>query len=375
MTTTDTKDVGWTDTEGLAIVKNAGSSHFSAVDLTQREVVADIGDGKYPHTVVFHPDGRHALLLYISSAHLEVVDLETMETVVREDDLGTASIGCALSDDGERLFVTTGATLPDADEPGVIAFSLAGDPPTPERLGTRVLSRCTGTTIGPNGRLYVGEKRRGQVAVLSADGNLELLDRIDVGDEPHDMYPVPDTEMLVVNNAGESFASFVDVEERTVTNAETGENPHGLAFAADPSGGRRVYFPAREDDRVAAVDLDTVVAGEPTTEFVDVGTSTGFVATTPDDRYALFDSYETEDVTIVDAETLSVQSRVRVGGEPLHLVVSPDGSECYVGNMDQEHRHLTVLDIEPLQDDRPEDVTVSGRIDGLGKLPSGIFTR
>lgn len=373
MTQTNTLDVSKTEQGGLAIVKNAGSSHFSAVDLGEREVLADVGDGKYPHTVVFHPDGRHALLLYISSAHLEVVDLERMETVAREDELGTASIGCTLSDDGERLFITTGATLPDADEPGVIALSLTGDPPTPNHLETRVLSRCTGTTIGPDGRLYVGEKQRGQVAVLSADADLELLDRIDVGAKPHDMYPVPGTDLLAVNNAGESYTSFIDVEDGTVTNATTGENPHGIAFS-DGDRGKRAFVPAREDDRVAIIDIDAVLAGESgddVSTLIDVGTTTGFAAMGPESRYLLVDSYDTPAVTILDTETEAVAARVEVGGEPLHIVTAPSGRECYVGNMDRSD--LAVLDLEPLLDERPEDVTVVDRIGPLGELPSGIF--
>lgn len=375
MTRTDTTTTARPDAEHLAIVKNAGSSHFSAVDLSNREVVADIGDGKYPHTVAFHPDGRHALLLYISSAHLEVVDLGTMETVAREEELGTASIGCTLTDDGQQMFVSTGASLPDADEPGIIALSMEGEPPTPRRIGTRVLSRCAGTVIGQDGRLYVGLKTAGQVAALSADSQLAVLDRIDVGDKPHDMYPVPGTDLLAVNNAGESFTSFIDLEDGTVTHAETGENPHGIAFANGPNG-RRAYIPAREDERVTAVDLEAVAAGERnTSSFVDVGTTTGFATTTPDSRYLLVDSYDESHVTIIDTTSLSVEARVTVGGEPLHLVVSPDGDECYVGNMDPEYRQITVLDIEPLRDARPEDVSVATRIEGLGKLPSGIFVR
>ncbi|WP_238593276.1 YncE family protein [Natronobacterium lacisalsi] len=76
-------------------------------------------------------------------------------------------------------------------------------------------------------------------------------------------------------------------------------------------------------------------------------------------------------MTIVDAETLSVAGRVEVGGEPLHVVVSPDDRECYVGNMDRSS--VAVLDLEPLRADRPADVTVVDRIDGLGEMPSGIF--
>ncbi|EMA32495.1 hypothetical protein C445_10277 [Halobiforma lacisalsi AJ5] len=372
---TETAD-GERGRDGLAIVKNAGSSHFSAVDLATREVIAQVGDGSYPHTAVFHPDGRHAILLYISSSHLEAVDLERMKTVQRIDDLGVATVGSALTDDGKRLFVGTAAELPDDVDPGVVAFRVHGadgdDALRLERIGTTTLGRCAGMCTGPNGLVYVAEKNAGELIALSPTAELSELERYQVGDDPHDIYPVPGTDLIAVNNAGESFATFVDAARGEVrTTAPTGENPHGIAFADGP-GGRRAYVPARDDDRLAAIDLEAVAAGddEPTA-FVDVGTATGFAATAADDRYVLVDSYDEAHVTIVDAETLSVAGRVEVGGEPLHVVVSPDDRECYVGNMDRSS--VAVLDLEPLRADRPADVTVVDRIDGLGEMPSGIF--
>ncbi|EMA27340.1 hypothetical protein [Halobiforma nitratireducens] len=371
-----------TDSDSFAIVKNAGSSYFSAVDPADREEIARLGDGSYPHTAVFHPDGRHAILLYISSSHLEVVDLERLETVQRIDDLGVATVGSALTRDGKRLFVGTAAELPDDPEPGVVALRVvgadgdegdAGDSSIRlERIGTQPIGRCAGMCIGPNGLVYVADKKAGELVALSPTAELSELERYHVGSEPHDIYPVPGTDLIAVNNAGESFTTFVDAAEGAVRGAApTGENPHGITFADGP-GGKRAYVPARDDERVAAIDIGAVTAGDddPTT-FVDVETTTGFAATAADDRYVLVDSYDEPRVTIVDAETLSVAGHVTVDGEPLHLVVGDDGSECYVGNMDRPS--VTVLDLEPLRADRPDEVTVVDRIDGLGEMPSGIF--
>ncbi|MFB6084028.1 MAG: hypothetical protein ABEJ94_07275 [Halorientalis sp.] len=354
-----------------AIVKNAASSHFSVVDLAAREVVGTIGEGRYPHTARFHPDGRLAYLLYVSSAHLEVVDLDGLETVARIEDLGTAPVGSAMTPDGDRLFVGTAAGLPDSGTPGLVAFDV-GDDGIPRRSGSLELGRCAGMTIGPDGRLYTGLKEDAAIAVLSPTGDLGIQEQHAVGEKPHDLYPVPGTDLLAINNAGESYASFVDVRTGTVTNVETGENPHGIAFADAPDY-RRVVFPAREDDRVAVADLDAVAAEneEATEALIDVGTTTGFAATTPDGRYAVVDSYDEEFVTILDVATLSVASRAHVGGEPLHVVFAPDGTECYVGNMARPS--ITVLDTEPLLAGRPDAVERVGWIEGVGEKPSGIF--
>ncbi|QCW03850.1 hypothetical protein [Natrinema pallidum] len=353
------------------IVKNAASSHFSAVDLAAGEVVAEFGEGRYPHTAVFHPDEPVAYLLYIASAHLEVVDLEALETVQRIDRLGTMPVGSALGPGGDVLFVGTAVDLPASSEPGVLAFVI-GEDGRLEPAGTRPLSRSSGMRIGPDERLYVGQKTENEIAVLGADPGLDLAAEIPVGPEPHDLYVLAEG-LVVANHAGGASAAFVDpAAERVRCTAETGANPHGFAVADGPDY-RYGLFPAREDDRVAVVDLEAVAAGDdsPTDRLLDVGTTTGFAATTPDGRYAIVDSYEEPFVTILDLADLAVAGRVEVGGEPLHVVFGPDGEECYVGNMTRTD--IAVLDARPLADGRPADVAVDRRIDGLGEKPSGIF--
>lgn len=354
------------------IVKNAASGHFSAVDLDAGEVLADLGDGRYPHTAVFHPDIPVAYLLYISSAHIEVVDLKRLETVQRIEHLGTMPVGSALGPAGEHFFVGTAVELPEADDPGAIALSIDiyG---LLSRAGTRTLSRCAGMRTVPDGPLYVAQKYEGEVRVLDAEPGLAVRDSIQTGPEPHDMYVLADDDLLVVNNAGAASATFVDLTtHEVVCTAETGENPHGFAVADGPDT-RYALFPAREDDRLAVVDLDAVLDGDdsPTRALLDLGTSTGFADTTPDGRYAIVDSYDESYVTIVDLTDLSVANRVEIGGEPLHVVLEPDGSACYVGNMDRDE--IAVLDTSPLKSRRPSDVTVRDRISGVGEKPSGIF--
>lgn len=358
--------------ERPTLVKNAASSYFSALDLDSGRVIDEVGEGRYPHTAVFHPDRPVAYLLYISSAHLEVLDLETLETVQRVETLGTAPVGSALGPDGRFLFVGTSVDLPKADDPGVMALSIADDG-TLDHAGYRTLSRCSGMRTAPDGTLYVAQKRDAEVIALSGDADLAVRDRIPTGEQPHDMYVLPSDGLLVVNNSHESYATFADLEAGAVrSEAETGRNPHGFAVADGPDY-RYGLFPARDDERVAVVDIDAAAAGDaaPTEALVDLGTTTGFVDTTPDGRYAVVDSYDESFVTVLDLTDLAVAARVEVGGEPLHVVFGADGEECYVGNMARSD--LAVLDTSPLAEDRPEAVTVDRRITGLGEKPSGIF--
>lgn len=354
------------------LVKNAASSHFSAVDPATRTVVGSVGEGRYPHTALFHPDLPVAYLVYISSAHVEVVDLEALETVQRVDDVGTAPIGSTIGPAGERAFVGTAVDLPDEAAPGVAAFDVAADG-TLELAGQRPLSRCSGMRIGPDDRLYVGQARTAELLALTADADLELHERYGTGEKPHDCYVLPGDDCVFVNNAHESHATVVDVAAGTVRSTPaTGENPHGFAVAEGPAG-RSAVVPAREDERVAVVDLDAAVRGAeaPTERLVDVGTTTGFAATTADGRYALLDSYDHAHVTILDLASASVAARVEVGGEPLHVVFGEDEATCFVGNMARPE--VAVLDTAPLAEGRPGDVTVADRIEGLGDKPSGIF--
>lgn len=371
-TTIDPHPDGEQLVERPTIVKNAASSYFSAVDLESGQVLDTVGSGRYPHTALFHPELPLAYLVYISSAHLEVLDLETLETIQRVENMGTAPVGSALGPDAEYVFVGTAVDLPGTDTPGVMALSIADDG-TVEHVGQQTLSRCAGMRIGPNGSLYVALKRQREVCKLRADSDLRVQDRIPTGEKPHDMYVLATDGLLAVNNSYEAFATFIDIDSGTVrAEAETGQNPHGFAVA-DGSDYRYGLFPARDDERFAVVDLDAAAAGaaSPTEALLDVGTTTGFADTTPDGRYAVVDSYDEPFATIIDLSDLTVEKRVEVGGEPLHVVFSDDGTECYIGNM--ERNDLAVLDTAPLLDDRPTDVGIARRIRGLGEKPSGIF--
>ncbi len=355
------------------IIKNAASSYFTALDPESGQVLGEVGSGQYPHTALFHPDLPVAYLLYISSAHLEVLDLASLETIQRVEQVGMTPIGSALGSNAEYLFVGTAIDLPGTDDPGVLTLSIDGDDGTVEHAGQRTLSRCSGMRVGPDGDLYVAQKREREVLALSADDELAVRDRIPTGEEPHDMYVLAEDGLLVVNNSGESLATFIDPEAGTVrAEAETGRNPHGFAVADGPDY-RYGLVPARDEERFAVIDLDAAAAGAeaPTEALLDVGTTTGFAGTTPDGRYAVIDSYDEPFVTILGLTELTVEGRVEIGGEPLHVVFSDDGEECYVGNMDRNE--LAVLDTSPLADGRPEDVAVARRIGGLGEKPSGIF--
>jgi DNA-binding beta-propeller fold protein YncE len=374
MTTTPTTDQTHEteSTQRPTLVKNAASSYFSAVDLESGRVIEEVGDGRYPHTAVFHPDRPVVYLLYISSAHLEVLDLSTLETIQRVEEMGTAPVGSALGPDAEFFFAGTAVDIPGTNDPGILALRIDDDGKV-RHAGSRELSRCSGMRIGPDGSLYVGQKEEDELVELSADGSLTVRDRIPTGHKPHDMYVLEEDRHLVVNNSGESAATFVDAERGTVSaEAETGENPHGFAVADGPDY-RYGLFPARDDERFAVVDIDAAVAGEsdPTEALLDLDTTTGFAGTTPDGRYAVVDSYDDSFVTILDLTELSIETRVDIGGEPLHVVFGDDGEECYVGNMARSD--IAVLDTAPLAEGRPEAVTVTRRIDGLGEKPSGIF--
>jgi hypothetical protein len=364
-------------TDAPTIVKNAGSRHFSAVDLDAGRVLAALGDGQYPHTAVFHPDLPVAYLVYIASAHVEVVDLRALETIQCVENVGTTPVGSALGPDTARFFLGTAVDLPGDADPGVLALDVDDDG-TLSPADERPVGRCSGMRVGPGGRLWVGQKRAGEVVAFDP-ATLAVERRADVGRHPHDMYVVDDSDdathsgLLVVNNAEQSFASIVDTADGAVlAEATTGENPHGFAVAETETYWYGLV-PARDDDRVAVVDLDAAAAGaaDPTEALLDLGTATGFAAVHPDGRYAVVDSYDEPFVTVLDLADLAVAGRVEVGGEPLHLAFDDAGDRCYVGNMARSS--LTVLDTAPLAADRPGDVELVDRIAGLGDQPSGIF--
>lgn len=331
-------------TGAMAFVKLMRDTGFAAVDLDAGDHVATVGEGRHPHGLALHPGGRWAYVAFAGSGTVEVVDLRSLSVVDRTDDVGTAPIGIDVSRNGRYLFVTGYGDLPDRDEPGLTILGTDHETGTLETVAHLPIGKCAGTVVDAANDLWVALKDDDAVVRIDGRPPFDVRDRIDVPGDPQDMAYAPTYGLLGVNNVDDGSVSFVDVTERAPLTTVDAPNPRGgvLSPAHD-----RWFVGDTDGDGLTVVD----VADEPRRlERLSLGTATAFTDVTPDGEFAVVDAYDADRVTFLDVAALTVEARVRTGATPRHPRFSPDGTRCYVPNVDDDS--LSIVETWPLYESR-----------------------
>jgi YVTN family beta-propeller protein len=139
--------------------------------------------------------------------------------------------------------------------------------------------------------------------------------------------------------------------------------PHGVQITPD---GRQVYITGNLSDNVIVLDL---ASGSLDPIWLDpanpgVGTSLQPYQTvmTRDNKYAYVSCQLTNDVRVIDRDSLKMVKRIPVGTFPLILAITPDDRFIYVPN--RNSNSVSVI--------RTSDNTVTATIPNVGPQPHGI---
>lgn len=89
--------------------ENRHGRHVVLIDIPDARIVGriDLGPSSRPHSVLFHPDGRHALATMQNSDRIAVIELETRTVVRTLPTGGREGHMVRLSPDGARAYVTS----------------------------------------------------------------------------------------------------------------------------------------------------------------------------------------------------------------------------------------------------------------------------
>ncbi len=143
---------------------SAPGRHVVLIDVVGAEIVAriDLGPNSRPHSVLFHPDGRHAVATMQDSDQIAVIDLTSLRVVQTYPTGGREGHMVRLSPDGSRAYVTSrGAqgTLSviflDADRPPVVIDTGLG---------------AEGISVSPDGReVWVANRQEETISVIDTE--------------------------------------------------------------------------------------------------------------------------------------------------------------------------------------------------------------
>lgn len=180
----------------------------------------------------------------------------------------------------------------------------------------------------------------GAVDVIAIDlQKMQVVHRVRVGRGPaHSVILTPDKRRAIVNVAGDDKLVVVDTHTATIaTQVPVGKFPCDLDRTAD---GRMAYFPERDQDTVAAIDLRTlqVVKRVPMGE----GTRPHMLRVSPDGRTVWVQNARENTNVILDAQTLDKLATIPVGRVPVTNAFTPDGRFGYITHF--EDNFVSVVD-------------------------------
>lgn len=323
---------GFTRTEGEVVrilQSNSAGDNIHIIDPATNRVVGEIDGVPLPHGVSYHPDGS---VYYVSNEYdhtLDVVSAQTLE-VIEQIPLSDNPNNIAITPDGQKLYVAImgGAGGVDVIDTGTLEnvrhVSTAG--------------RVHNVFVSPDGgHVVAGMIFDRMLTVIDTDTDQPVwsveFEQGGVRPMEFDVNPDGSTRRLFVELSG--WHGFVVVDwdtheivervsipdlplSRVDNDALQGSPSHGFARTVD---GRTLWVASKPHNSVYAFSLpDLELQGS-----VAVGHHPDWLVTTPDSRYLYAANAGSNDVSVVDRETMTEIERIPVGQTPkrAHTVVLP----------------------------------------------------
>ena len=198
-------------------------------------------------------------------------------------------------------------------------------------------------------RAYVPNSDANTVSVIDPT-TMKVIDKFNVGTTPHHVTPSWDLTKLYVNNTASDSLTVIDPKTGKPTGTIPITDPYNLYFTPD---GTKAIVVAERFQRLDFYDANTwsflksVSIPWPGVDHADF---------TADGRYFMASTEFSGEVVKVDTQTMSFVSKADVGGLPIDVKLSPDGTVLYVAN--QSRNGVSIVDVDSMTE--------------VGFLPTGV---
>jgi YVTN family beta-propeller protein len=190
-------------------------------------------------------------------------------------------------------------------------------------------------------RVYVPNVADGTVDVIDPE-TFEVVDHYAVGEIPHHVTPSWDMKKLYVNNEASSSLTVIDPKTGKPTGTVLVPYPYNLYFTPD---GKKAIVVVERLQMLEFRDPDTwqpmgsVYIPSPGVDHIDFSA---------DGDYLLASSEWGGVVTKVDVREMKITGSIEVGGSPVDVKLSPDGSVFFVANQNKRFGGVHVIDPETM---------------------------
>ena len=207
---------------------------------------------------------------------------------------------------------------------------------------TNVYAETTSTKVSEQladvpERVYIPNVADATVDVIDPK-TFQVVDHYAVGEIPHHVTPSWDMKKLYVNNEASSSLTVIDPKSGKPTGIIPVPYPYNLYFTPD---GKKAIVVVERLQMLEFRDPDTwkplgsVYIPSPGVDHMDFSA---------DGSYLLASSEWGGVVTKVDTREMKITGQVEVGGNPVDVKLSPDGSVFYVANQGRAVGGVHVID-------------------------------
>jgi len=318
---------------GRAYVSNEDGASITVLDTQKDEVIVTVAVGKRPRGLKLNRDGS---LLYVAVSGLPKCppSVPDEECAKLERDLqadGIAVIDTAtlklrgllksgsdpeqfdLSHDGKRLYISNEdsaqVSVLDTGSGAIIATLSVGHEPE-------------GVRVAPNGTWVIVTSETDSTMSIIDTTSLKVLKKVSVGMRPRDLAFTPDSKIAYVSGEGDASLSRVPIPAgepvTRILQLRKEARPMGVIFDATRN---RIYVSTGRGGSIAVVSVDGDVAK--LIKEVPVGARPWGIALSRDGRRLYSANGPSNDVSIIDAGSLTVLKKVPVGKGPWGVALDP----------------------------------------------------
>jgi YVTN family beta-propeller protein len=278
----------------------------AVIDTATNTVLTTIPIPPGPHGLVVTPDGRTVFASSDGDSKVSVIDTST-DTVTKSIEVGKSPHGLAITPDGKTVLAAVfGANA--------VAFI---DAASGTVKGTIAVTSPHNIAVSPDGKTaYVAAQGKGALALVVLDvGRMSRVATVALDKMPRALGFSRDGRKLYFTLAGSDAVQVLDPSTNAVVRqVPVGASPHHPLFTTD-----KALVVSQGPGSLYVIDAKTdAVLGN-----VKVGTLPHWIAVTGAGRYAYVTNEGSNDVTVVDLDSMSATQTIAVGNGPRKIVIQP----------------------------------------------------
>jgi DNA-binding beta-propeller fold protein YncE len=179
------------------------------------------------------------------------------------------------------------------------------------------------------------------IVLNSKDASLSLIDqttyaeigRVDVGKEPHHLYPSLDGKQLIVANATSNDLHYIDpMTGKILRLVRNIDDPYQLAFSPDQKLFVSIALRLDRVDIYRTEGANMVLAKR-----VPIGKAPSHVWISKDSKLAFVTLQDSNEIAAIDLLKGEVAWKMAVGKQPAGILVTPDDKYLMVGIMGEDY--------------------------------------